>query len=123
MQPGDHHDHGATLHNEEDAENDADDGNDSFKNLIGLAGEMMREDIDADVAVFLNAVTGAKPDLPDKDVAGKFFRPGQGIVENIAADDLHEKQGHYQKIRVDQDRFLKLIPALFQHLHVLLLSG
>jgi len=77
---------------------------------------MLCENVNADMPVFLDAVAGAQPDLPDEDVPCQLLRPREGMIEYVAGNHLHKQQRYHQQIGVDQNGLLKMVPTFFQHL-------
>ena len=80
--------------------------------------EKVKRRIDLDVLSQLAAVADANIDQPNKGVSGQLLRPGQGIVEYIAHDHLHEHQqghkGHEEYTNIELYIVIQPFQDLFQ---------
>src|SRR5690606_28489478 len=74
-------------------------------------GQVFVDDVDLDMAGDAYAQDRPQENHHDKAVNGDFFRPGIGVVENVAREELHEDAGGHQPEHDQGDPVLESINA------------
>ena len=89
----DNHNAVVNNRNSEDQEQDISHNGISSLNLLGHKGI---HSVYADVLIQLDTIADADVNHPDKQITGKLFRPGEGVIQNITEKDLQYDNSTHQ---------------------------
>ena len=82
---------------------------DYFKQSFTTTGKNRNELFDLDRKTFFAAIADAQKSTPDKEVSGKFLRPGQGHAKNISAKDLDTHDQRHGDQEKNKDKFFEVL--------------